>query len=112
MIIFEAMLVPGRFLSGVQSSKAREAGGQLVLQAASSAKNPKTMNTEIQRGLAQSATPLTPNGPLQSEVDDHFWGHAGARTFFERNAVVQSKNLKQGGSRFCRQQAQRRARRR
>ena len=49
-----------------------KAGGQLVLQAASSAKSPKTMNTEIQRGLGQSSTPLTPNGPLQGEVDDHF----------------------------------------
>ena len=49
-----------------------EAGGQLVLQATSSAKSPKTMNTEIQRGLVQSGAPLTPNGPLQGEVDDHF----------------------------------------
>ena len=55
------------------------------------------MNTEIQRGLVQSATPLTPNGPLQSEVDDHFWGHACAIALFERSAVVQSTNLKQKG---------------
>ena len=49
-----------------------EAGGQLVLQAMSSMKSTKTMNTEIQRGLVQSVTPLIPNGPLQTEVDHHF----------------------------------------
>ena len=71
-IILEAMLVPYHFLNAAQSPKDElEAGGQLVLQAASSAKSPKTMNKEIQRGLVQSAAPLTPNGPLLDELDDH-----------------------------------------
>ena len=63
MIIFEAMLVPGSFPTEFNHPKHEteaqrthpkdelEAGGQLVLQAASPAKSPKTMNTEIQRGL-------------------------------------------------------------
>ena len=71
-----------------------EAGGQPVLQATSSAKTPKTMNTEIRRGLRQSARPLRPDGPLHGEVDDHFCGHARASTFFERSAVIHRTNLK------------------
>ena len=70
MIIFAAMPVPGHFRAECYHPKHQL--GQLVLQEASSAKSPKTMNTEIQRGLVQSGTPLTPNGPLQGEVDDHF----------------------------------------
>ena len=73
MIMFEAMLVPGRLLSGMHHPKHElEAGGQLVLQAASSAKSAKTINTEILRRSVQSATPLPPKGPLQGEADDHF----------------------------------------
>ena len=49
-----------------------QAGGQLVLQPAGSAKSAKTMNTEIQRGLVQSAASLAPNCPLQDKIDDHF----------------------------------------
>ena len=98
--------------SAVTPSTNLDQGGQQVLQATSSAKSPKTMNTEIQRGLVQSAMPLAPNGPLQGKVDDQFCSHAPAGPFFERSAVIQIKSLKQGGSLFCRQQAQRRARRR
>ena len=66
-------LCPGIFPAEFNHPKHElEAGWQLVLQATSSAKGPKTMNTEIQRGVVQSGTPLTPNGPLQGEVDDHF----------------------------------------
>ena len=87
-------------------------GGQLVLQLTSSAKSPRTMSMEIPRGLVRSAMPLTPDGPLQGKVDDHFCSHAPAGPFFKRSAVIQTTNLKQGGSLFCRQQAQQRARRR
>ena len=73
IIIFETMLVPGHFPAAFNHpTHGIEAGGQLVLQATSSAKSLKTMNTEVQKGMAQLGTPLTPNGPLRGEVDDHF----------------------------------------
>ena len=73
-IIFEAMLLLRVFSE--RGAIARDTnltpGGQLVLQVASSAKIPKTMNTETQLGSVQSATLLMPSGFLQGEVNDHF----------------------------------------
>ena len=66
--------MPARFFERravIQSANLKQ-GGQLVLQATRSPKSPKTLNTEIQRGLVQSATPHVPHGPLQNEVDHHF----------------------------------------
>ena len=55
------------------------------------------MNTEIQRGLGQSSTLLTPSSPLQGKVDDHVRGHGRARAPSEHNAVVPSTSFKQAG---------------
>ena len=66
MIIFEGKLAPRHFPAGCNHpGHELQAGGQQLLQAAGSAQSPKTMNTEIQRGLVQSAASFAPNGPLQ-----------------------------------------------
>ena len=85
MIIFAAMRVPGHFRA--ECSHPAHQLAQPVLQAANSAKSPETMNTEIQRGVGQRETPLTPNPPFQGGVD-HFCGQVCASTFFERSAII------------------------
>ena len=63
------------------------------------------MNTQIQRGLVQSGTPLTPSGHLQGEVAGHFQGSLVVpqhfRPFFCQSAVIQGTRVKQGCTWSC-----------